>query len=97
MVRSSPRPYRRHGYLLGFQASSIEALLDGGFDDDDTGAVLLGPETMLYAGRIVPEQRDTVLGFDIRTGSPKVVRRELPADFEYVTPSAHRFAGSRSA
>ena len=96
-VKSSPQPYRRHGYLLGFRASSIDALLDGDFDDDNTGAVLLGPEAMLYAGRIVPEQPGTVLGFDPRTGSPKVVRRELPTAFEYVTPSVHRFARSQSA
>ena len=90
MDSSSPNPYRRHGFLLGFRASSIDALLDGKFEDD-TGAMLVGPEAMFYAGRMVPEQPGAVLGFDPRTGLPKLVRRGLPAKLSYVSPSANRY------
>lgn len=89
MDSSSPSPYRRHGYLLGFRASSIDALLEGDFEDD-TGTVLVGPDAMFYAGRIVPEQPGAVLGFDPRAGSPKLVRCGLPAKFSYVSPATNR-------
>jgi hypothetical protein len=93
MDPSSPNPYRRHGYLLGFRASSIEELLAGRFEDD-TGTVLVGPDSMFYAGRIVPEQPGTALGFDPRTGLPKLLRRELPARFSYISPESYGFGST---
>lgn len=89
-VKSSPPAYRRHGYLLSFRVWSIEKLLNQEFYDD-TASVLIEPEAMLYAGRIVPEQNGKILGFDPRTGSPKVLHRKLPAKFDYLLPSAHKY------
>lgn len=90
-ITSSPPAYRRHGYLLGFMAPSIEAVLKKDFYSS-TGIVLVEPEAMFYAGRMVPERPGSVLGFDPRTGFPKLLRRKLPAEFSYVSPATHLYS-----
>jgi hypothetical protein len=95
MDTSSPPAYRRHGYLLGFQVSidKFDRLLDEKPSNglENTGIVLVKPEAMLYAGRIVPEQSETILGFDPRTGEPKVVHPKLSGKFDYLFPPSHKY------
>ena len=101
MVTSSPPAYRRHGYLLGFQISinKFDKLLSKkpsnvlkynrlGLVES---TVLVEPEAMFYAGRIVPERNETILGFDPRTGETKVVKRKQSKNFDYLFPSAHKY------
>lgn len=92
----SPEPpfYRRHGYLLGFEipVENFNNILKNTYSNvvENNGIVMVEPEAMFYAGRIVPERTGCILGFDPRTGSPQTIYREVSSKFNYLSPSLHK-------